>query len=262
MKLDRLLGILTTLLQKDRVTAPYLAEKFEVNRRTIGRDIDTLCRAGIPIITYQGAGGGIAIAEGYKLDPDTIVSMREPMVIDLTSHYKESLTPKIDLIKRAVIETKLIEFDYYYEKGEVKRRIEPYYVIFQWSTWYVFGFCLMRQDWRSFKLLRTDNVRMLDESYTSRKVSRDKQDFNAWFTDEIPLKAVFDFSERYKLIESYGMDSFTETSDGLLLEIGFTNKDYVVSWLLGFGSHVKVLEPAYIAEEVKMTAQKIAALYK
>jgi len=35
MKLDRLLGILTVLLQNDRVTASCLAEKFEVNRRTM-----------------------------------------------------------------------------------------------------------------------------------------------------------------------------------------------------------------------------------
>ncbi|MGN0473901.1 MAG: helix-turn-helix transcriptional regulator, partial [Acutalibacteraceae bacterium] len=54
MKIDRLIGILSILLQTDRVTAPYLAEKFEVSRRTIIRDIDTLCRAGIPIVTTQG----------------------------------------------------------------------------------------------------------------------------------------------------------------------------------------------------------------
>ena len=46
MKLDRLLGILTVLLQKDRVTAPELAEKFEVSRRTIGRDIDKIGSCG------------------------------------------------------------------------------------------------------------------------------------------------------------------------------------------------------------------------
>ena len=66
MKLDRLLGILTVLLQTDKVTAPELAEKFEVNRRTIGRDIDALCMAGIPIVTTQGIGGGISIAEGFN----------------------------------------------------------------------------------------------------------------------------------------------------------------------------------------------------
>lgn len=49
MKIDRLIGILSVLLQKEAVTAPYLAEKFEVSRRTIGRDIEALCKAGIPL---------------------------------------------------------------------------------------------------------------------------------------------------------------------------------------------------------------------
>ena len=74
MKLDRLLGILTVLLQSDRITALELAEKFEVNRRTIGRDVDTLCQAGIPIVTQQGIGGGISIAEGYKFDKSILTS--------------------------------------------------------------------------------------------------------------------------------------------------------------------------------------------
>ena len=68
MKLDRMIGILAVLLQKERVTAPELAAKFEVSRRTISRDIDALCRAGIPIDTRQGAGGGIAIMDGYRID--------------------------------------------------------------------------------------------------------------------------------------------------------------------------------------------------
>ena len=65
MKIDRMIGILAVLLQREKVTAPYLAEKFEVSRRTISRDIENLCRAGIPIRTEQGAGGGISIMEGY-----------------------------------------------------------------------------------------------------------------------------------------------------------------------------------------------------
>lgn len=54
MKIDRLIGIITTLQQKKIVTAPYLAEKFEVSRRTINRDIEDICKAGIPIVTTQG----------------------------------------------------------------------------------------------------------------------------------------------------------------------------------------------------------------
>ena len=60
MKTERLIGILSILLQREKVTAPELAEQFEVSRRTIQRDIDSLCRAGIPLSTAQGAGGGIS----------------------------------------------------------------------------------------------------------------------------------------------------------------------------------------------------------
>lgn len=68
MKIDRLIGILSILLQKETVTAPALAEQFEVSRRTISRDIDTLCQAGIPIVTRQGINGGISIMDGYRID--------------------------------------------------------------------------------------------------------------------------------------------------------------------------------------------------
>ena len=47
MKMERLIGILSILLQQEKVTAPALAEQFEVSRRTIQRDIESLCRAGM-----------------------------------------------------------------------------------------------------------------------------------------------------------------------------------------------------------------------
>ena len=76
MKTDRLIGILSILLQKEKCTAPELAEKFEVSRRTINRDIDTLCKAGIPVSTLQGARGGIRIMDGYRMDI-TLLSSRD-----------------------------------------------------------------------------------------------------------------------------------------------------------------------------------------
>ena len=67
MKTDRLIGIITTIQQKGTVTAPYLAEKFGVSRRTINRDIEDLCKAGVPLVTKQGAGGGISLAPDFTL---------------------------------------------------------------------------------------------------------------------------------------------------------------------------------------------------
>ena len=60
LKVDRLVGILSVLLQRDKMTAPELAELFEVSRRTIARDIDSLNMAGIPIQTTRGTRGGSA----------------------------------------------------------------------------------------------------------------------------------------------------------------------------------------------------------
>ncbi len=302
MKLDRLLGILTILLQKDRVTAPELAEKFEVSRRTIGRDIDAMCRAGIPVVAHQGSGGGISIAEGFKLDKsvltadelsgiiaalkgigsvseqpniervldklrantDAVVSMREPVIIDLASHHRGQLTDKIELIKRAVLYGQTIEFDYFYEKGESHRQIEPYFVIFQWTAWYVFGFCLEQSDFRLFKLQRLWNLRLCDERFVPREIPPEKRDFKAWFEDdkENKLVALFDPSEKYQLIETYGLHCYEETTEGLRFEIKFTKRDYILVWLLGFGGKVKVLEPEHIVENLKTAAENILSRYK
>ena len=61
MKIDQLIGVLSILLQKREMTASELAEKFDVSKRTILRDIDDLCRAGIPIVTRQGGGGAFPL---------------------------------------------------------------------------------------------------------------------------------------------------------------------------------------------------------
>lgn len=261
MKLDRLLGIITVLLQNDRTTAPYLAEKFEVSRRTISRDIDTLCQAGIPIITHQGAGGGISIAKAFKLDNAAVVSLSEPVVIDLASHYKAHLTAKIETIKQAAIEKQIIAFDYYYEKGESRRQIEPYMVVFQWSSWYVFGFCLERMDWRMFKLNRLWNLTLSGIPFELREIPPEKRDFNNHFSEDIKLVALFDKSVKYQLIEAYGLDCYHETDAGLHFKTGFTNRSYMIHWLLGFGAKVKVLAPDDIAIEIQTISKDILSLY-
>jgi len=294
-----MLGILMILLQHERVTIPYLADKFEVSRRTISRDIDALCLAEIPVITHQGAGGGISLVESFKLDKsvlsrdelrniiaalkgigtvtsnpqierlldkfhiksDAVVSLHEPIMIDLASYYRGDLTEKIERIKAAILEQRLIEFNYYYGKGESKRCIEPYFVVFQWASWYVFGFCLKRQDWRLFKLMRLWDLAVCDEGYTRRDVPPEARDFNAHFSDDIMLIALFDPSVKYQLIDTYGPECYTEIDEGLRLEVGFTNRSNIISWLLGFGSKVKVLKPIDIANEIQVIAQNILTVY-
>lgn len=98
MKIDRLIGILSVLLQRDKVTSQELAEKFEVSRRTILRDIESINIAGIPIVSEQGQGGGISIMDGYKIDRTLLSSgdmqailsgLRSLDSVSGTNHYRQ-----------------------------------------------------------------------------------------------------------------------------------------------------------------------------
>lgn len=68
MKVDRLVSIIMILLEKKRIGAQELADRFEVSPRTIYRDIDAINMAGIPVRSTSGVGGGFEIMPGYKMD--------------------------------------------------------------------------------------------------------------------------------------------------------------------------------------------------
>lgn len=68
MKVDRLVSIIMILLEKKRVSAQELADRFEVSPRTVYRDIDAISMAGIPIRSTSGVGGGFEIMPDYKVD--------------------------------------------------------------------------------------------------------------------------------------------------------------------------------------------------
>lgn len=73
MKVDRLVGMIMTLLDKKRISARELADMFEVSPRTIYRDIDAINMAGIPVRSTPGVGGGFEIMPEYKLDRKSVV---------------------------------------------------------------------------------------------------------------------------------------------------------------------------------------------
>ncbi len=99
MKLDRLVSIITVLLRRERVSARELAELFEVSVRTILRDVEAINMAGIPIVTYQGANGGIGIAEGYKLDRSVLTGDDMAALITSLSGVASTLRdPKLGIL--------------------------------------------------------------------------------------------------------------------------------------------------------------------
>ncbi|HAK1241256.1 TPA: YafY family transcriptional regulator [Listeria monocytogenes] len=68
MKVDRLMSIVLILLDKERISAQELADRFEVSLRTIYRDIDAIDLAGVPIRSTPGVGRGFEIMPNYKMD--------------------------------------------------------------------------------------------------------------------------------------------------------------------------------------------------
>lgn len=220
MKIDRLLGILSILSKKPKVKAKDLAERFEVSIRTIYRDVEVICQAGIPLVTAPGGDGGISIAEGFtlgkdvltrsdlesiilglkslesvtqgnqirslltRLDPEpesSIIPAGSDVVIDLASFYRSSLAPKISLLREAIAARQTVQFDYYSKNGHSLREIEPYLIAFKWSAWYVFGFCRLRQDFRLFKLNRITELTLTGEGFEPRSLTAEQADLDAFY---------------------------------------------------------------------------------
>lgn len=100
MKIERLLAITIILLNRRQVLAKDLAERFEVSVRTVYRDIQTLNGAGIPVVSYQGYGGGLCIPDNYKLSRQLLTF--DDMVSILTTLKGVNHTLKNEDVERAI----------------------------------------------------------------------------------------------------------------------------------------------------------------
>ena len=300
MKMDRLIGILSILLQRERVTAPELAERFEVSRRTIQRDIEAMCRAGIPVSTTQGAGGGIAIMDGYRVDrtlltaPEmqailaglrsldsvsgtrrytqlmeklsagagTLIPGGTHMLIDLSSWYKTSLPPKIEQIQEAIERHLSLRFSYFSPRGESVRSVEPCYLVFHWSAWYLWGWCRSRENFRLFKLNRMAEL-SFGEAFEPRTAPLPDLDPKRIFPARYQISVIFDPACRWRLVEEYGTDSFAEEPDGRLrFTGGFPDSQSALSWVLTFGDKAELLEPEELRRDLGALAEALAVRYK
>jgi len=206
MKIERLLGIVIYLLNRDIVNANTLAKRFEVSTRTIQRDIETLNLAGIPIISMQGTDGGYGIIDDFKLEKQ-IASKEDHQfiiaaLIGMNSAYNskkleitlekllsvsrqgKSISPKVKLdfsvsregsnideylkiIENAIDKEQIIEFEYTNSYGDkTLRSAEPVGVIYKWYAWYMLGYCCDKKDYRLFKVVRMRNLKKLEESFS------------------------------------------------------------------------------------------------
>ena len=205
MQINRLFEIVYILMNKKSVTAEELAERFEVSRRTIYRDIDTLCESGIPIYTNKGKGGGICLLDTYVLNKSVLTDQEQTDILAALQGLKATLPSdqahvlsklnslfgnkntdwievdfsnwssreedklKFHQIKDSILNNKIIQFLYYSSYSqETKRTIEPYKLIFRGQAWYLLGFCIDKQDFRYFKISRIKELLIAEENFKPR----------------------------------------------------------------------------------------------
>lgn len=304
MKLDRMLAIITYLLNHDKVKAQELADRFEVSVRTIYRDIDTISQAGIPIVAYQGAEGGISIIEGYKLDKSILTSDEvfkivtglkglhsisedvkiklliekltnianksdymptgNEIVIDLSPWNKnDQLSLRLQEIKNAIRERKIIEFIYYSNEKLTERKVEPHVIVFKQTNWYLYAFCLLRQDFRLFKLRRMNGLKITDDSFVARDYSMDNVNWDEELDRYSTIVVLFDRSMKYSVHDIFGVDNYEIAEDGRLkvtFHMGISG--WLHGFLLGFGDKIEVLEPIELREMIKNIAKRVCKIYK
>lgn len=308
MKIDRLISIIMMLLDKKRMGAKELAETFEVSKRTIYRDIDTINLAGIPIVAISGVGGGFEIMPEYKLDknvfsstdlsaiimgltnisnmirgnelinaitkvksfipPDRVKEIElkaNQIVIDLSPWLGNSnVQPYFEIIKSAINENKLLTFEYSDRHGSKKARtVEPYQLVLKGNHWYFHGFCLMRNDYRLFRLTRITNLAINNQVFASRNYQPPQLEFAGIYeTMQTKIQIRVHESIIDSVLDYCSFDNFISNGDeSYFVDFPFVENDYFYNILLSFGDKCECLSPSHIRTELKRKAQKIAELY-
>ena len=299
MKLNRLLEITTILLNKKTVKASELAGRFDVSVRTIYRDIDVLSASGVPVFCSRGTNGGISLLEEYTVSRaalsdnerdnilfalQTLQSTRFPeadAVLEKLAaifNRKASDWISIDLspwgsnpdaynkftdIKTAILQSRVIEIDYINSAGEKNRRgVEPLRLIFKSQSWYLWGFCRYRHDYRLFRISRIRKVNITGEAFERGKVREEPPEPAG--NKKIYVRLILEFTSDalYRLHDDYDDEHLRDNGDGTYtLDVTFPEDEWVYGYILSFGASVRVIEPESVRDIIKKRAQSVAALY-
>ena len=287
MKINRLLEITTILLNRRTVTAAELAERFGVSTRTIYRDIEVLSGSGVPVYTTQGAKGGISLLENYALNRAllsdeesgsillalrTLQSTRLPeveAVLDklgglfqhaaATDWVAVDFSPwgsnpnandKFQEIKTAILQARVIEFDYVNAANEHShRQVLPLRLQFKSEAWYLAGWCRVREAFRVFRISRMKNVVGHEERFDRIALLRREKgaEQRGSYAPGVHLKLRFSNRVLYRLYDDYNDECLCDNGDGTFtVGLDFPEDEWVYGYLLSFGADVEVLEPLRI----------------
>lgn len=202
MKIDRLLGITIYLLNHDKVSAKTLSYIFEVSLRTIQRDIESLCEAGIPVVSSLGTDGGYEILSSFKMDKqiannddysyvvsalrglasayesnkinstlEKVKAVLESNKIDTniildfsTLKENKNTNEELKVLENAISEKIVVRFLYTNADNKTtEKEVEPIAVTYRWYAWYLLAYSLEKYEYRLYKLVRMRNLILTDK---------------------------------------------------------------------------------------------------
>lgn len=297
MQINRLFEILYILLDKEKVKAKELADRFEVSQRTIYRDIETLSSAGIPVYMSKGKGGGISLLPDFVLNKavitdeekeDIISSLKAVKAVNLSktdtalkklsSLFGESNTDWIEVnfsswtneqnetetfntIKSAIIGKRVISFFYASAKGQqTSREVEPLKLCFKSGAWYLYGYCKSRGDFRFFKLRRIRKLCVSEQNFQRKAPKQILFNKNIFQEEYVKLKLKLSAEVAYRVYDEF--DHYEQLEDGsFIAEINYPKGEWIFYYIATFGSHCEVLKPEDVRNDVKKEFQKILNNY-
>jgi predicted DNA-binding transcriptional regulator YafY len=301
-KVDRLYAITTYLMNHGKTPARELSQKFEVSVRTIQRDIDSLCQAGIPIVAETGANGGYYLEEDFRMDAHTVSNedysfiltslkgfysaMKSPRIIS-TLEKVASLTKNPDnkiildfsvlregdnqllQILQDAIHTKCpVRFEYTNADNITRiHNVEPIAVVYRWYSWYLLAYSVVKNDYRTYKLIRMRKAKIVDAAFTleHRKAEEILHDIDKQMPRKLTEITVYVKSEaRAKAVE-YLNGTITREYDNndcdMVLNV-IENEHLWFGMLLSLGDGIEVKAPEHIRNRVLESAKKMVALYQ
>jgi predicted DNA-binding transcriptional regulator YafY len=145
------------------------------------------------------------------------------------------------------------------------RVTEPYALTFQWGLWYLIGFCRLRQDMRTFRVDRIQQVTPLEDSFAipAGFSAREYLERTMRFEPNHAVVVRLDASVAFKVRERHGhWMEITDQADGsITARFGVASLDWTTGWVLSYGSLAKVLEPPELIARVCEAAKGALARY-
>lgn len=300
-KAERLISIIMILLKKDVVSTTEFSQLFNVSKRTILRDMETLSLSNIPIYSINGVHGGYGIMDEYKVDKrllsssdleniltalgglkqiliseEVAVTIKkiEAMVSPLSlkgsiqlSFYdwegRSEILQTLKACQESILKRKLISFDYIDKNGTTTNRIvEPYQLHFSETSWYLKGFCLHRQRYRTFKLSRIDNLNVDETTFNPRDYLLEQEHEASYQPQLVAIKALISPSIKDQFIERYGLKSIENYSSEYFLATIYVPQNSIgFQFLASFGTNLEIVEPKTYVEEFRSYLIKMVEKY-